>query len=50
MPFGAVGESYTAEIYYQRELQWTRELAPCRVLPQVPFNPERRRLTPPGPF
>ncbi|AQA18648.1 glycine cleavage system protein T [Halioglobus japonicus] len=49
-PFGQVGERYTAEIYFQRELHWTRELAPCRVLDKVPFNPERRRLTPPAPF
>lgn len=50
MPHGAVGERYTAEVYYQRELQWSRELAPCRVVEQVPFAPERRRLTPPAPF
>ena len=40
-------EDYEAEIYYQRELQWSREMASCRVLDQVPFNPERRRQTPP---
>ena len=50
MPHGAEGSDYTAEIYYQRELQWTRVLAPCRVVAQAPFNPERRRQTPPAAF
>jgi aminomethyltransferase len=50
MPHGAPGEELVAEIYYQRELQWTRLLAPCRVLDAPVFNPPRRRATPPGPF
>jgi aminomethyltransferase len=50
MPHGAVGEELVAEVYYQRELHWTRVLAPCRVIDTPVFNPPRRRATPPGPF
>jgi aminomethyltransferase len=50
MPHGAVGEELVAEVYYQRELHWTRVLAPCRVIDAPVFNPPRRRATPPGPF
>ena len=46
MPEGGVGQEYVAEIYYQRELHWTRVLAPCRVLDGPIFNPKRRRQTP----
>ncbi len=46
MPEGGVGQKYVAEIYYQRELHWTRVLAPCRVLDGPIFNPKRRRQTP----
>lgn len=50
MPHGAVGEGLVAEVYYQRELHWTRVLAPCTVIDAPVFNPPRRRATPPGPF
>jgi aminomethyltransferase len=50
MPHGEVGQELVAEIYYQRELQWTRVLAPCRVIEAPLFNPPRRRATPPGAF
>jgi aminomethyltransferase len=50
MPHGAVGEGLVAEVYYQRELHWTRVLAPCTVIEAPVFNPPRRRATPPGPF
>lgn len=46
MPHGGVGEQLVAEIYYQRELQWTRVLAPCRVIDAPVFAPPRRRQTP----
>ena len=46
MPYGAIGEEYVAEIYYQRELQWTRILSPCRVIERAVFDPPRRRQTP----
>ena len=50
MPHGAVGEELVAEIYYQRELHWTRVLAPCKVIESPVFNPGRRRATPPAGF
>ncbi len=50
MPYGQTGEELVAEIYYQRELQWTRTLAPCRVIDSPPFSPARRRETPALPF
>lgn len=48
MPHGKVGEELVAEIYYQRELHWTRVLAPCRVIDAPVFNPPRRRAVPAG--
>ena len=50
MPHGAVGDELVAEIYYQRELHWTRLLAPCKVIGAPLFNPKRRRQTPAPPF
>ncbi len=46
MPEGNVGQEYVAEIYYQRELHWTRVLAPCTAMDGPIFNPKRRRQTP----
>ncbi len=37
-----------AEVYYQRELQWNRVWARCRVQDEPFWNPPRRRATPPG--
>jgi aminomethyltransferase len=45
-PYGQPGEEFLAEIYYQRELKWSRVMAPCRVVDDVFFAPARRRLTP----
>jgi aminomethyltransferase len=45
-PYGKVGEEFLAEIYYQRELKWTRVLAPCRVIEGNFFEPPRRKMTP----
>jgi glycine cleavage system T protein (aminomethyltransferase) len=50
MPYGEVGEELVAEIYYQRELHWSRVLAPCKVIETAVFNPPRRRQTPAGDF
>ena len=49
MPHGAPGDELVAEIYYQRELHWTRLLAPCKVIDAPLFNPARRRQTPAPP-
>jgi aminomethyltransferase len=46
MPHGHVGDELVAEIYYQRELHWTRVMAPCKVIEAPPFSPARRRQTP----
>lgn len=44
--YGEIGEIFTAEIYYQRELHWTRVMAKCTVIENAVFNPLRRRQTP----
>lgn len=48
--YGKVGEHLIAEIYYQRELKWTRVMAKCTVIEGSVFNPPRRRQTPPADF
>jgi aminomethyltransferase len=45
-PHGKPGEEFLAEIYYQRELKWTRVLAPCRVIDHAFYEPPGRRMTP----
>ncbi len=47
MPWGRVGDKLYAEIYYNRELQWSRLMAPCQVVEGAFFDPPRRRATPP---
>jgi aminomethyltransferase len=49
-PYGRAGETLWAEIYYNRELEWTRTRARCRVVEGPFFNPARRRATPPPEF
>lgn len=44
--YGKPGEKLIAEVYYQRELQWSRVLAKCTVIESTVFNPPRRRQTP----
>ncbi len=46
MPYGAVGDELVAEIYYQRELHWTRLLAPCKVIDAPIFKSPKRWQTP----
>ncbi len=46
MPWGEVTDELYAEIYYTRELHWTRLLAPCKVVSGSIYEPERRRMTP----
>jgi aminomethyltransferase len=48
--YSRVDEQLTAEIYYQRELQWTRVLAKCRIIKGAVFSPPRRRQTPAADF
>ena len=44
--YGQVGQALVAEIYYERELKWTKVMATCRVIKGAAFNPPRRRQTP----
>jgi len=41
-----VGQELVAEIYYERELKWTRVMATCTVIAGAVFNPPRKRQTP----
>ena len=49
-PFGKPGEEFEVEIYYQRELKWSRVMAPCRVVKDVFWDPPRKRQTPPADY
>jgi aminomethyltransferase len=49
-PRGAPGDRLWAEIYYNRELQWNRVMAACRVVEGAFFDPPRRRATPPSDY
>jgi aminomethyltransferase len=49
-PLGKPGEEFEVEIYYQRELKWSRVMAPARVVKDVFWDPPRRRQTPPSDF
>jgi len=44
--YGKVGQELVAEIYYERELKWTRVMAKCTVIEGAVFNPPRKRQTP----
>jgi aminomethyltransferase len=48
VPHGAVGEKMMVEIYYQRELKWSRKMARAKVVKEAFFDPPRRRQTPPA--
>jgi aminomethyltransferase len=49
-PLGKPGEEFLVEIYYQKELKWSRVMARARVVEGVFFDPPRKRLTPPADF
>lgn len=49
-PHGKPGEELLVEIYYKRELKWSRVMAPCRVVENVFWDPPRKRQTPPADF
>jgi aminomethyltransferase len=49
-PHGTVGEELIVEIYYQRELKWSKYMAPARVVKDVFWDPPRKRQTPPADF
>ena len=49
-PLGKPGEEFEVEIYYQRELKWSRVMATARVVKDVFWDPPRKRQTPPADF
>ncbi len=49
-PNGKVGEEMQVEIYYQRELKWSRKKAKAIVVKDAFWDPPRRRQTPPADF
>lgn len=46
VPWGRPEDELYAEIYYIRELKWTRVMERCRVVEEAFFDPERRHATP----
>jgi len=50
MPHGEVGSSVWVEIYYQREMHWSRAMAEATVVGKPFWFPPRRSATPPGPY
>ena len=49
-PHGRPGEELLVEIYYKRDLKWSRVMAPCRVVENVFWEPARKRQTPPADY
>jgi aminomethyltransferase len=49
-PHGEVGDELLVEIYYQREMHWSRVMAQATVVDKPFWDPARRRATPPGVF
>ena len=49
-PHGKIGEEMLVEIYYQRELRWSRKLAKAEVVKDAFWDPPRRRATPPADY
>ena len=50
VPHGEVGDELLVEIYYQREMHWSRVMAKAIVVDKPFWDPTRRRATPPAPF
>jgi aminomethyltransferase len=50
VPHGKVGEKLYVEVYYQREMHWSRLMAEATVVDKPFWDPARKRATPPGPF
>ncbi len=45
-PHGRIGDEFTVEIYYQRELKWSRVIVKATVVKDAFYDPPRRRQTP----
>jgi len=48
VPHGAVGSNVWVEIYYQREMHWSRMVARAEIVDKPFWFPKRRGVTPPG--
>ena len=49
-PHGKPGDTLWVEIFYQREMHWSRKMAQARVVDKPFWFPPRRGATPPGPY
>ena len=49
-PHGKPGDTLWVEIYYQREMRWSRVMAPAEVVDKPFWFPKRRGATPPLPY
>jgi aminomethyltransferase len=47
MPHGAPGSQLWVEVFYQREMHWSRVMARAEVVDKPFWFPKRRGLTPP---
>ena len=45
-PWGNPGTELYAEIYFLRELKWTREMVKCTIVEEAAYNPAHRRAVP----
>jgi aminomethyltransferase len=50
VPHGKVGDKVFVEVYYQREMHWSRVMAEATVVDKPFWFPPRRSATPPGPY
>jgi len=50
MPWGRPGDELWVDIYYRKELEWSRVMARARVVEGAFFDPPRRRATPAADF
>jgi len=49
-PHGRPGDTVWVEVYYQREMHWSRVMAEAKVVDKPFWSPSRRSATPPGPY
>ncbi len=49
-PHGMPGSKVWVEVYYQREMHWSRVIAEASVVDKPFWSPARRSATPPAPF
>ena len=49
-PYGNVGDTLWVEIYYQREMHWSRVMAKAKVAVGPFWDPPTKKATPPEPY